>query len=96
MKSFRQFILESYDDSFQAALDYVKGYTTNVNDFLRSGKVLIDKKEIDAAISGLDKCFKDKYDGELYRTVDWSFMKNIFGITKQNIDKHIGDIIEDK
>lgn len=96
MRQFRQFILESKNEGFKAALDYVKGYTTNVNDFLRSGKVLIDKKEIDDAISGLDKCFKDKYDKELYRTVDWSFLKNIFKITKQNLDKHIGDIIEDK
>lgn len=96
MKQIKQFILESIDDSKQAALDYVRGYTTNVNDFLRSGKVLISKKEIDAAIAGLDKCFKDKCSGTLYRTVEWKFMQNVFGITKQSIDKHIGNIIEDK
>lgn len=95
MRPIAQFILES-SNSFKAALDYVRGYTTNVNDFLRSGKVLIDKKDIDAVISGLDKCFKDRYVDELYRTVDWKFMENIFGITKENIDDHIGDIIEDK
>ena len=96
MKLISQFILESIDKGYKAALDYVKGFTTNVNDFLRSGKVLISKKEIDEAISGLDSCFKDKYNKELYRTVDWNFMKNIFGITRKNIDKHIGDILEDK
>ena len=95
MKQISQFILES-SEGLQAALDYVRGYTANVNDFLRNGKVLIGKKEIDSAIKGLDRCFKDKYEKDLYRTVDWHFLSNVFGINKKNIGKHIGDILEDK
>ena len=82
------------DDEIKSAIwDYVVGYTTSVNNELRKGRVRIAS----VVTNTLDLAFTDKMPNlDVYRTVDWDFMKNIFGITPDNIDDYIGDIIVDK
>ena len=89
------FITHHYpDDEVKSAIwDYVSGYTTSVNTELRSGRNTLAR----VVTSVLDNAFTDTLPKlDLYRTVDWDFMCNLFGITVKNIDAHIGDVIVDK
>lgn len=105
MKNIAEYILETlkqyhkdYDNVSLAMLDYVEGTTTNVNDYLRSGKVIIPKKKIKHAIEYMDQGFKDIWPANksLYRTITWDMMENLYDISKDNIEEHIGDKILDK
>lgn len=89
-------IKKQYDESQTSMLKYVQGYTTDINNYLRKGKKL--PAEYKETMEKMDKGFTDtvKENTTVYRTVDWSFMKNLFNITKEDIDKHIGDEIVDK
>lgn len=106
MKKLKQFINEAKLDKFitntykddpikSAIYDYVAGYTTQVNDILRKGK---DWKKVS---DKLDSAFKDANyaDGKIlnvWRTVDWDYMKNIYGATPENIKDFIGKTFENK
>ena len=105
MKNIAEYILEAlkqyhkdYDEVGLAMLDYVEGTTTNVNNYLRDGKMIISKKKIDHAIKYMDQGFKDTWPAgkPLYRTITWDFMENLYGISRDNIEEHIGDKILDK
>lgn len=80
------------DEVGSAIWDYVSGYTTRVNDELRKGRTAAAR-----IITGtLDAAFTDRLPSlDVYRTVDWDFMKNIYGITPSNIRDRIGGIIID-
>ena len=79
------------DDPVKSAVyDYVAGYTTSVNTELRKGK------KWDNVTKSLDKAFVDKEKLDIYRTVDWDYMNNIHGITKDNVNDKIGTEIINK
>lgn len=79
------------DDEVKSALwDYVAGFTSTVNDDLRSGK------KWDEVTKYLDKAFTSKQKLDVYRTVNWDYMKNIYGITQKNIQEKIGTILHNK
>lgn len=81
------------DDEVKSAVwDYVLGYTTSVNNELRKGRKGVAKQVTDL----LDKAFTKKIKLDVYRTVDWAFMENIFGITKDSIGDMAGRVITDK
>lgn len=81
------------DDEVKSAVwDYVLGYTTSVNNELRKGRKGVAKQVTDL----LDRAFTKKIRLDVYRTVDWAFMENIFGITKDNIGDMGGRVITDK
>jgi len=81
------------DDEVKSAVwDYVLGYTTSVNNELRKGRKGVAKQVSDL----LDRAFTRKIKLDVYRTVDWAFMENIFGITKDNIGGMAGRVITDK
>lgn len=96
MKSLNVFLKESYWDKYQTntyqdlnknvIYDYVTGSISGVNDNLRKNNIRGCKDVIDK----LDKAFTKKSKIDAYRTVDWDYMKNIYGVTKSNIDKFIG------
>ena len=101
MKELREFILENKFDKFlnhrypddevkSIVWDYVAGFITNVNDELRKGR---NAKEITDVF---DKAFTQKNKLDLYRTVEWNYLKNIYGITKDNIDDKQGEEIVNK
>lgn len=100
MKSIVNYILEQkfsrlmnhrYDDEVKSVIwDYVAGYITNVNDELRKCR---NPKEVTEL---LDKGFTKKTKINLYRTVSWDYLKNIYGLTRENIKEHIGDVITNK
>ena len=91
-KKFDKYLNHRYpDDEVKSVVwDYVAGFITNVNDELRNGK---NAKEITDLF---DKAFKDKSKLDLYRTVEWDYLKNIYGITKDNINDKIGEELVNK
>lgn len=101
MKPILEYILESKFDKFlnhkypddevkSIIWDYVAGFITNINDELRKGKQVKEITDI------FDKGFKEKTKLDLYRTVEWDYLKNIYGITKNNINDKIGEEITNK
>lgn len=99
MKELQQFInehkLDKYisntypDDPIKSAVyDYVAGLTTSINNLLRKNQ---DYPKITKL---LDKAFFEATEINVYRTVDWDYMKNIYGITPENVyDKISTEII---
>ena len=86
-----RFMNHKYDDEVKSIIwDYVSGFITNVNDDLRDGK---NPKEV---TSLFDKGFNENRKLDVYRTVDWDYLKNIYGLTKSNIEKNIGKTIINK
>ena len=83
-----------YTDEIKSAVfDYVGGYTSNVNDELRKNK------KVDEITKDLDEAFikyGESKNIELYRTVDWDYMKNIYGCSKDNIDDFISKEFNNK
>jgi hypothetical protein len=103
MKTLKDYILEKNWDKYQqntypndeikdAVYDYVSGMTSGVNDDLRKGIKTGSKKVIER----LDKAFTEKRKLDVYRTVDWDYMKNIYGVTKENINDFLGETFENK
>ena len=87
-----KYITNTYpDDQVKSAVyDYVAGYTTAINDILRKGnKCGKITKLLDSAFTKTDYI-------DIYRTVDWGYMENIHGITKDTINEFIGSIITNK
>ena len=79
------------DDPVKSSLyDYVAGYTLQVNDELRK------KRRWDNVTKHLDSAFTNKGIIDVYRTVDWEYMKNIYGITIDNIKDKIGTILHNR
>lgn len=78
------------DEVKSAIWDYVAGYTTSVNGELRKNRKW---KEV---TDYLDKGFSDKKKLDVYRTVDWEYLKNMYSITKDNLDDKIGTILCNK
>lgn len=81
-------ILQSrYDDPVKNIVwNYVAGYTTSINNLLRKNR----KDNIITEL--LDKAFEEYGDSNItdfYRTVDWDYMNNIYGLNKENIDDFI-------
>lgn len=92
-KKLDKYITNTYpDDPIKSAVyDYVAGYTTNVNMILRKNEKWNKVTDL------LDKAFtKQKEKIDVYRTVDWDYMNNIYGITKDNLDDFIGKEITNK
>lgn len=87
-----KFISNTYpDDPVKSAVyDYVAGLTTSINNMLRKNQ---DYPKI---TSLLDKAFIEATKINVYRTVDWDYMKNIHGITKENLQDKIGSTIINK
>lgn len=88
--NFDNYSKHDYDCNIKNAIhSYVLGLTSGVNNELRDNKC-ISKNTIHL----LDKAFTSKYAKEkkidAYRVVDWSYMNNVYNITKENIDKYIG------
>ena len=91
-KKFDKYMNHKYpNDEVKSALwDYVAGYTTAVNAELREGR------KVEQITSLLDKAFKDKRKIDNYRTVDWKYFENVYGITKENLKDKIGEEIINK
>lgn len=90
-KNFAKYMNHKYADEVKSAVwDYVGGYTSSVNDELRKGK------NVPMITDLLDKAFTERRKIDVYRTVDWDYMKNMYGITKENIETKIGDVITNK
>lgn len=96
MKNLKDYIFEKNWDKYQqnvypndeikdAVYDYVSGATSGVNDDLRKN-ISRGSKEV---IAKLDKAFINKSIIDVYRTVDWDYMENIYGMTKNNIKDFI-------
>lgn len=66
------------------------GYTVGVNDDLRKGISRGSKK----VIQSLDNAFNSKYATEskldVYRTVTWEYLENVYGCTIDNIEEFVG------
>lgn len=90
-KSWDKYITSTYEDPDKNAIyDYVAGYTVSVNDDLRKGITRGSKK----VLAGLDNAFKGKYSSkgkiDVYRTVTWEYLENVYGLNENNIDDFIG------
>lgn len=84
---------QQYDDPIKNAIwNYVAGYTTSINNILRKGKTNILTKELDEAFNEYGESDITNF----YRTVDWNYMKNIYGVTKENIREFIGKTFTNK
>lgn len=88
-KGIESYIQPQYENPIKNAVwNYVAGYTTAINNALRN------KKENKKITDDLDIAFNEYGENEItdfYRTVDWDYMKNIYGVTKENIDAYIGE-----
>ena len=86
-------VLQYYDEVKNSLWNYVSGYTVgDINKDLRKGKMSKQLKEIVERIDTLMQLDEVK----VYRTVDWDYMKNIYNITKYNINKEIGKVFTAK
>lgn len=86
-------IQPQYEDPIKNAVwNYVAGYTTSINNELRTGKFNILTKELDEAFN----VYGESELNEFYRTVDWDYMKNIYGMTRSNINEFIGKTFKNK
>jgi hypothetical protein len=107
MKNITEYICERDWDKFQshyyedpiksAVYDYVSGLTVGVNNDLRKGLARGSKdvkKYLDLAFN--DKKYVTKERLDVYRVVEWDYMTNIYGITHNNLDDHIGKVITNK
>jgi hypothetical protein len=108
MKTLKDFIIETYldlgkfisnkysDDPIKSAIyDYVAGLTTSISNELRNN---CDYEPVSKL---LDSAFKSrKYSKkspiEVYRTIDWDYMNNMYGITPNNLKDKIGSTITNK
>lgn len=82
-----------YEDPIKNSVwNYVAGYTSSVNNILRAGKTNILTKELDEAFN----IYGDTDINEFYRTVDWDYMLNIYGVTKENIIDYIGHTFKNR
>jgi hypothetical protein len=102
VKDLKEYILEKSWDKYQqntypdnsiksAIYDYVSGMTSGINHDLRRNITRGSKQvvsNLDAAFN--DSKFADNKIIDVYRTVDWNYMKNIYNCTKENIDDFIG------
>lgn len=89
--NFAKFMNHRYEDEVKSSLwDYVGGYTSGVNDELRKGR------KVPVVTDALDRAFTEKRKIDVYRTVDWMYMKNIYGITKKNVESKIGEVLTNK
>ena len=98
MISLSQYITEKNLDTYtkqmydypvkNAVWNYVAGYTTGVNNDLRAGKG--GSKNVKKY---LDQAFVNKQELDVYRVVDWDYMKNIYNITPETLDNFIGKTI---
>ena len=93
-KSYVSWQQYKYKDALKSALyDYVAGYTCGVNDLLRKNKSdIVITDLLDNAIER----YGDIGDIEVYRTVDWNYMKNIYGMTPDNVNVFIGKELQNK
>lgn len=91
-KNWDTYTKQMYDDPVKNAVwNYVAGYTTGVNNDLRAGKG--GSKNVKKY---LDQAFVNKQELDVYRVVDWDYMKNIYNITPETLDNFIGKTITNK
>ena len=84
---------QQYVDPIKNAIwNYVAGYTTSINNILRKGKTNILTKDLDEAFNE----YGESIITDFYRTVEWDYMKNIYGATKENIREFIGKTFVNK
>lgn len=81
------------DDPVRNAVwNYVAGYTmSEINGGLR--KNTAGKSHRDA-MALMDKAFTSKLKLDVWRTVEWKYLNNIYGITKENIDDFVGKTVK--
>ena len=72
-----KFVENRFDDPVKNAVwNYVAGYTTGINNILRRrGRADSDYVKL------LDSAFTKKSKVDVYRTVDWKYLENIYNIT---------------
>lgn len=90
-KNWDKYISLTYDDIIKNAIyDYVSGNTVGVNNDLRKN-INRGSKNV---LKILDNAFNSKYakTGKLdvYRTVTWDYLQNVYKINKNNINNFIG------
>ena len=90
-KSWDKYITTTFKNSDKNAIyDYVAGYTVGVNGDLRKNNIKGSK----TVLTGLDNAFKSKYASkgkiDVYRTVTWEYLENVYGLNENNIDDFIG------
>lgn len=81
------------DDPVKSALyDYVAGYTTCVNNYLRAGKENVCKDITD----DLDQAFQSQAILDVYRTVDSEYMQNVYNFDIAHPENMIGQTLVNK
>lgn len=79
-----------YDDDVKSAIhDYVAGYTSGVNDVLRKGSTRGCKEVVKLLDEAFDSKYASKGKLDVWRTVDWDYVTNIYGCTKENIKEYV-------
>ena len=90
------YLTNTYDCEIKNAIhNYVSGMVSGVNNELRDNKN-ISKKDIKLHEEALKSYYATKRKIDVYRVVDWSFMKNVYGIDKKHLDLYINDTLESK
>lgn len=83
----------TYEDEVKSALyDYVAGYTTEVNNYLRGGL----EKVCEPITSLLDQAFVTKKKIDVYRTVDTDYFTNVHGFDVNDPQALVGTVITNK
>lgn len=86
-------VLQYYDEVKNSLWNYVSGYTVgDINKDLRKG---VMSKQLKGIVERIDSLMQLD-DVKVYRTVDWDYMKNIYNITKDNINEEIGKVFTAK
>ena len=78
-------VLQYYDEVKNSLWNYISGYTVgDINKDLRKG---VMSKQLKGIVERIDSLMQLD-DVKVYRTVDWDYMKNIYNITKDNIEDY--------
>lgn len=87
-----QYVENRFDDPVKNAVwNYVAGYTTGINNILRRRW----KADSDY-VKLLDSAFTKKSKVDVYRTVDWKYLENMYNITQESLKDFVGKKIQNR
>ena len=96
-RSYSKFIEYKYDDPNKNIIyNYVLGLISGINDNLRSNDTKTDADIIKAMDDAFESNLAVNKKIDVYRTVTWDYMKNIYNISNINIEDAVGKKITNK
>lgn len=96
-RSYSDYVEQKYDDPNKNIIyNYVLGLISGINDNLRKNDVKTDANIVQQLDDAFTSDLAEHNVVDVYRTVDWNYMKSVHKITKNNINDFIGKQLTNK